>query len=149
MPDCPENRQGGEIVEATPRTVCWARGSTSLVFQRVKNLPAMLETWVWSLGREDPLEKGMTTHSSVLAWRIPWTEEPGGLQSMGSQRVGHDWVTNTFTFTPFSRQFSSICWKMVVINIHIYSDQCKWFPLRVMQCLTCTTVHGSSGGDIH
>ena len=57
--------------------------------KRVKNLPAMGETWVQSLGWEDPLEKGMATHSSILAWRIPWTEELGGLQSMGSQRVGH------------------------------------------------------------
>ena len=56
----------------------------------VKNLPAMQETWVRSLCREDPLEKEMATHSSVLAWRIPWTEEPGRLRSMGSQRVGHD-----------------------------------------------------------
>ena len=55
----------------------------------------MQETWVWSLGQEDPLEKGMATHSSVLAWRIPWTEDPGGLQDMRSQRVGHDWATNT------------------------------------------------------
>ena len=53
----------------------------------VKNLPAMQETLVQSLGQEDPLEKGMATHSSILAWRIPWTEEPGGLQSMGLQRV--------------------------------------------------------------
>ena len=57
-----------------------------------KNLPAMQETWVRSPGGEDPLEKGMPTHSSILAWRIPWTEEPGGLQSMRSQRVGHDYV---------------------------------------------------------
>ena len=56
----------------------------------VKNLPAVRETEVQSLGGEDPLEEGMVTHSRVLAWRIPWTEEPGGLQSMGSQRVGHD-----------------------------------------------------------
>ena len=62
----------------------------SLVAQRLKCLPAMQETWVRSLGREDPLEKEMATHSSILAWRIPWTEEPGGLQSTGSQRVGHD-----------------------------------------------------------
>ena len=53
--------------------------------QMIKNLPAMQETWVRSLGWEDPLEEGMTTHSSILAWRIPWTEEPGGLQPMGSQ----------------------------------------------------------------
>ena len=58
--------------------------------QRVKNLPAMQETRVRFLGWEDPLEEGMATHSSVLAWRIPWTEEPGGLQSMGLQRVRHD-----------------------------------------------------------
>ena len=56
----------------------------------VKNLPAMQETWVRSLGREDPLEKGVATHSSILAWKIPWTEEPGWLQSTGLQRVGHN-----------------------------------------------------------
>ena len=64
--------------------------------QIVKNLPAMQEAqeiWVQSLSQENPLEKGMATHSSILAWRIPWTEEPGGLQSIGSQRVRHDWVT--------------------------------------------------------
>ena len=63
--------------------------------QMVKNLPAMQETRVWSLGWEVPLEKGMAIHSSILARKIPWTGKPGGLQSMGSQRVGHDWVTNT------------------------------------------------------
>ena len=62
--------------------------------QMVKRLPAVQETQVWSLGWEDPLEKEMTTHSSTLAWEIPWTEEPGGLQSMGLQRVGHDWSTS-------------------------------------------------------
>ena len=56
----------------------------------VKNMPAVWETQVQFLGRKDLLEKGMATHSSILTWRIPWTEEPGGLQSMGSQRVGHD-----------------------------------------------------------
>ena len=56
----------------------------------IKRLPAMQETWVLSLGREDPLEKEMATHSSTLAWKISWMEEPGRLQSMGSQRVGHD-----------------------------------------------------------
>ena len=62
----------------------------SMVAQKVKNLPAMQETGVRSLGWEDPLEKGLSIHSSILVWKIPWTEEPGGLQSMGSQRVGHD-----------------------------------------------------------
>ena len=61
----------------------------------VKNLPAVQETWVQSLGQEDPLEKGMATHSSILAWRIPWTEEPRGLQSTGYQRVRHDCATKT------------------------------------------------------
>ena len=56
----------------------------------VKRLPAMQETWVQSLGQKDPLEKEMATHSSTLAWKIPWTEEPGRLQSMGLQKVGHD-----------------------------------------------------------
>ena len=64
----------------------------------VKNLPAEQETWVWPLGWEDLLEKEMATHSSIIAWSIPWTEEPGGLWSMRSQRVGRNWATNTFTF---------------------------------------------------
>ena len=59
--------------------------------------PAMRETWVWSLGQEDPLKKEMATHSIILAWEIPWTEEPGGPQSKGLQRVGHNWATNTHT----------------------------------------------------
>ena len=67
----------------------------SLVPHMVRNLPAMQETQVGSLGQKDPLEKEMETHSSVLAWKIPWTEESGGLQSMWSQRVGHDSATNT------------------------------------------------------
>ena len=67
-----------------------------LVTQMVNNLPAMQETWVLSPGWENPLEKEMIIHSSILAWRIPWTEESGGLQSMGLQRVRHDQVTNTY-----------------------------------------------------
>ena len=82
--------------------VCWhccnnlysSNDRASLVAQRLKHLPGMRETQVRSLGQEDPLEKEMATHSSTLAWRIPWTEEPGRLQSMGSQRVGHDWATS-------------------------------------------------------
>ena len=65
--------------------------------QTVKCLPTMQDTQVQSLGQKDPLEKGMATHSSTLAWKIPWTEEPGGLQSMGSQRIRHNF---TFTFSP-------------------------------------------------
>ena len=68
----------------------YAFTGASLVAQRLKRLPAMWEAWVRSLGREDTLEKEMATHSSILAWRIPWMEEPAGLQSMGSQIVGQD-----------------------------------------------------------
>ena len=74
------------IINLSQHSTIW----TSLAAQTVKNLSAMQDTWVGSLGREDPLEEGMATHSSSLAWRILWTEEPGGLQSRGSQRVGHD-----------------------------------------------------------
>ena len=70
----------------------------SLIAQMIKNPPAMPQTWVQSLGQEDLLEEKMATHCSIAAWRIPWTEEPGRLQSMRSQRVEHDWAINTFTF---------------------------------------------------
>ena len=84
----------------------------SLVAQRLKHLPAMWETWVRSLGWDDPLEKEMATHSSILAWWIPWMEEPGGLQSTGSQRVGHDWVTSLMSLTYLCTQISFVnIWK--------------------------------------
>ena len=67
---------------------------TSLVAQMVKRLPTMWESWVRSLGQEDPLEKEMATHASTLTWKIPWMEERGGLQSMGSQRIRHNWATS-------------------------------------------------------
>ena len=75
-------------------------GPGLMAAESVKNLPAVWETWVWSLDWEEPLEKKMATHFSILAWRIPWTEEPGGLQSIGSQRVRHDWATNRLSDTP-------------------------------------------------
>ena len=71
-------------------TVLWQNNNSGLMVQTVKNLPLIQETWVPSLGGEDPLEEGMATYCSTLAWEIPWTEEPGRLQSMGSQRVGHN-----------------------------------------------------------
>ena len=80
MPTC-----GSQDYNRSPKIV-----RTSLVAQMVKCLPTMWETWVRSLGQEDPLEKEMAMHSSTLAWKIPWMEEHGRLQSMGSQRVGHD-----------------------------------------------------------
>ena len=86
----------------------------SLVAQTVKNLPAMQETGVLYLGQEDPLREEMTTHSSILAWKIPWTEEPGRLQFMGS-RVRHNWVTNTFTVSYFCRAYPSVTyWEKVM-----------------------------------
>jgi len=94
QPKCPSTDKWIKKMWCTH--ICWA----SLVAQIVKCLPAKRETWVWSLGREDPLEKAMATHSSTLAWKILWMEKPGGLQSMGSQRVRHDWATSLhFTYT--------------------------------------------------
>ena len=86
--------------------VCYhSRSYSTEVAQTVKRLPTMRETWVWSLGWEFPLEKEMATHSSTLTWKIPWTEEPGRLQSMGSQRVGHDWATSLhFSFSSGTSQ---------------------------------------------
>ena len=75
----------------------------------VNNLPARWETWVRPLGQEDPLEKEMATHSIILVWKIPWMEEPGTLQSMGSQRVGHDWATNTSLCFCFWSQLMYFC----------------------------------------
>ena len=81
----------------------------SLLAQTIKSLPAMQETWVQSLAWEDLLEKGMAAHSSILAWRIPWTEEPGGLQSMGSQRVGHSLVTKPPPPPPLYDCWITVC----------------------------------------
>ena len=86
------------IQHATEPIICPLFCIPSLVAQTVKNLLAVPETWVQSLGREDPLEKDMATHSSILVWRIPWTEEPGGLRSMVLQRVAHNQATNTFFY---------------------------------------------------
>ena len=85
-----EQQTGSKWEKEYVKAVYCSPSSASLVAQRIKGLPAMQETQVQSLGWEDPLEKEMATHSSILAWRIPWTEEPGKLQSTGSQRVRHD-----------------------------------------------------------
>ena len=101
---------------------------TSLVAQMVKCLPTMRETWVRSLGWEDPLEKEMATHSSILAWKIPRMEEPGKLQSVGLERVGHDWATSPYLTLPP---------EMVVINIYDIARGKKnlamWFRKRIPQ----------------
>ena len=88
------------------------------VIVMVKNLPAMQETWVRSLGWEDSLKKGMATHCSILAWRIPWTEDPGWLQSTGLQRVRHDWAANTHKFGGTQRNYHQVkrnnMWMMLI-----------------------------------
>ena len=91
---------------------------TSLVAQLIESLSAMWETWVRSLGWEDPLEKEMAAHSSTPAWRIPWTKEPGSLQSMGSQRIWHDWEASLH-FTSF--HFTSSLSQTKVKATHWYS----------------------------
>ena len=92
-----------------------------VVAQMVKNLLAVQETLVWSLGREDPLEKGMAAHSSILAWKIPWTEEPGGLQSMGLQRGKHERASNTFIVCLQSVSISSVEQSDSVTHTHTHT----------------------------
>ena len=95
----------------------YAKGGAFLVAQRIKHLPVMQKTWVQSLGWEDSLEKEMATHSSILAWRIPWTEEPSKLQSVGLQRVRHDWATSLSFFLCKRRR---VRW---FLQCHIVSDK--------------------------
>ena len=111
----------------------------------VKNLPTVWETQFRFLGQQDPLEKGMTTHSSFLAWRIPWTKEPGGLQSVGLQKVGHDWATNTHThrdtyqqtlralFSPRSCQ--QLLLFLIFLVIAILTDV-RWYFIVVFICIS-------------
>ena len=99
----------------------------SLVVQRVKHLPVVQETEVRSLGQEDPLEKEMATHSSILAWRIPWTEEPGGLQSTWLQRVRHDWVTtHTHKYLSNKNPFNNFLkqWSLHGHALHFWYPSC-------------------------
>ena len=106
--------------------------------QMVKNLPAIWETWVPSLGWEDPLKKGMATHSCILAWEFPWTEEPGRLQSMGLQRVGRDWATNTFFFLLY---FPSLCG-----NSFLHSWQARTLSLATVPGGLVARIHPSHRG---
>ena len=102
----------------------------SLVVQLVKNLSAMWETWVRSLGWEDALEEDTATHSSILAWRIPWTEEPSGLQFMGLQRVGHDWATKyTHTRRTFQVRWGSTGERLDMFILPNWRSQ--WQPTAV------------------
>ena len=100
--------------------------------QRVKRLPAMQETWVRTLGQEDPLEKAMAPHSSTLAWKIPWTEEPGRLQTMASQRVGHDWATSLHVTSCNSAFSTVLSTHLCAYTCHFiqFFDTCKHLTLR-------------------
>ena len=105
----------------------------------VKNLPAIQETWVWPLGQEDALERKMATHSSILAWRIPWTGEPGRLPSVGLQRVRYDGATHTFTFhghTPYtggSQIWTRAIWQCVSSRM-CYSGSLKRQRTELDRC---------------
>ena len=101
-----------------------------MVAQMVKNLPAVQETWVQSLSWEDPLEKEMETHSSTLAWKIPWMEEPGRLQSMALQRVRHD-----FTFAFSNKQTCPIFnFSLMMSCIHSFNEKFLHLKIELQQC---------------
>ena len=105
--------------------------------KKKKNLPAMQEILVWSLGWEDLLEKEMATHSSILAWRIPWTEEPGGLQSMGLPRVGHDWVTKATHPTWKAKGYTKIQnWLKMYPGIEMLSHGSLWYGRETLLRVT-------------
>ena len=104
---------------------------TSLVAQMVKRLPGMQETWVRFLGQEDPLEKEMAIHSSTLAWKIPWTEEPDRLQSMGSQRVRHNWATSLH-FTHAHKVRTHFC--INLFNLLIIGSYCVYWEEFMLSC---------------
>ena len=120
----------------------------SLVAQIVKSLPAMQETKVQSLDQEDSLEKEMATLSSILAWKIPWMEKLGGLEFIRLQRVGHDWTTNTFTFTFYILIYlCTTAYLTVYIHKTIHNFRLPWW-LRgkeesACQCRRCGLIHGS------
>ena len=112
--------KGGQLMKSPS-------SAASQVAQMVRNLPVMGETWVQSLGQEDPLEKGMTAHSSILRWRIQWTEEPSGLLSMLPQRAGHDWATN-----------SSLPYKSLnkLLNLFLFYSFCFYY--KANSSFSCT-----------
>ena len=118
----------------------------SLMAQQVTNLPAMQETqetWVRSLAWEDPLEKEMAIHSSILAWKITWTEEPGVLQSVGLQRVRHDWVTHTHRHTHTHTQFKQVASYVICSSLMLYHKSwyifffyCRWVKYHTLFILS-------------
>ena len=141
----------------------WGCMYTSLMAQKVKNPPSVQGTWVQFLGREDLVEKGMATHCSILAWRIPWTEEPSGLQSVGSQRVRPDWAT--FTVRLYFFYFLKLCMCVHIcmyickVSLHTWykdtkADTIKTYlspfiqlPSSPLWRTTCTQFHGNSSNN--
>ena len=128
---------------------CYTEWETFLVAQMVKHLPTMLETRVQSPGWDDLLEQEMATHSSILAWKIPWTEEPGGLQSKGSQKVGHDWATS-LTQSEVSQKEKN----RYSILTHIYMEPRKMVLMNLtagkeQRCRQseCTSGHSEGGKE--
>ena len=127
-----------------------------MVAQTVKNPPMIQDKWVWSLGQEDPLKKGMATHFSILAWRIPWTEESEGLQSMGSQRIRHDWAAkhvhthrhSLWLRRLFSGMLGTPCslasftaYGGFLLVVSLINRLCMWIPaFSCTRPLYCTTV---------
>ena len=103
--------------DRTPSPASSTLLGASLVAQTVNRLPTMRETWVRALGWEDPLEKEMATHSSILAWKIPWTEVPGRLQFMGLQRVAHDWATSLSLSTLLCLENSFSCMTLLTCQV--------------------------------
>ena len=110
----------------------------SLVAQMVKNLPAMWQAWVWSRSG-NPWEKSMAPHSSILSWRIPWTEEPGGLQSMGLQRVRHNWVTNTHIHYSFYRKIP----QSFIDRLKLTSALCQFWVFVIFIYLIFHIMHNT------
>ena len=117
------------------------------VAQMVKKLPAVQEIQVWSLGWEDPLEKGIATHSNILAWRTPRTEEPGGWQSMGLQRVGHNWATNTHMF--FSEVSLQIFGPFLKIGFSYYWALSFVFLIQILHIHDLQTFSPESVACLH
>ena len=126
LPSIGSHRVGHNWSDLAAATIYWGFPGSSVV----KNPPAMQVTRVWHLGQEDPLEKKMATHSSILDWRIPWTEEPGRLQSMGSQRVrrGSDWTTTT---TMYYNYFLSRLRFLIGVSISNSQKLIEWIYRKV------------------
>ena len=122
----------------------------SLVAQSVKNLSMMRETRVRSLGWEDPLEKEMAIHSSTIAWKIPWTGDPGRLQSMGSQRVGHDRTTELNYFIPLEGNFKMFCRSALLSISHSFvSDSLQPHGLQHARLPCPSSISGATQTHVH